>query len=199
MRVMTVVGIRGSGKTTIVEKLIEGFQEKGCRVGTVKSIFCPGFRMDRDQKNTGRHAKAGASIVTARAGKETAVLFQEPLKTSELLRHYEGCDWVICEGDYEIPAPRIVAGREEQDALERINPLTVAVSGVLANQRQEALEGIPVIHPLNQTEELIGLLLEEVREVEDLTLLDQPLNGEDIALSRSWCLTGCRGHGREKA
>ena len=198
MKVITVVGIRDSGKTTIVEQLIKGLQKKGYRVGTIKTIFCPGFHMDQDRTNTGRHAKAGASIVTARAGKETAILFQEPLKTSDLLRHYTGCDWVICEGDYEIPVPRIVAGREEKDALERINPLTLAVSGVLANQRTEPVEAIPVIDSLNHPEELISLLLKNVADLEDPAVLDQPLNGDDIALSRSWCLTGCRGHGKKK-
>ena len=198
MKVITVVGIRESGKTTVVETLIRELQLRGYQVGTIKSIFCPGFHMDRDRTNTGRHAKAGASIVTARAGGETAILFQTPLKTSDLLSHYIGCDWVLCEGDYEIPVPRIVTGREEKDVAERINPLTLAVSGVISNERREPFGEIPVIHTLEQPEELIHLLERNVEDIGDFSELDHPLTGDDIALSRSWCQTGCRGHGRKE-
>lgn len=199
MKVITIVGVRESGKTTIVEQLTRELIRRGYRVGTIKSIFCPGFHMDSDRKNTGRHRKAGAGIVTARAGGETAILFSEPLKTSDLLRHYEGYDWVLCEGDYEIPAPRIVAGKEEQDTLERLNPLTLAVSGVIAGRELTAFRGIPVIHPVEDAESLVNLLETRVSDVEDLTSLDMPLKGEDIALSRDWCRTGCRGHRKKES
>ena len=104
----------------------------------------------------------------------------------------------ICEGDYEIPAPRIVTGREEKDVAERINPLTLAVSGVISNERREPFGEIPVIHTLEQPEELIHLLERNVEDIGDFSELDHPLTGDDIALSRSWCQTGCRGHGRKE-
>ena len=67
MRIITVVGVRGSGKTTVTEALLKELSLRGVRAGTVKTIFCPTFHMDRPGSNTSRHIRAGAALVTARA------------------------------------------------------------------------------------------------------------------------------------
>ena len=65
MKILCVVGIRASGKTTIVEELTKELRRRGKRVGTVKTVFCPSFSIDNPTSNTARHARAGAEIVTA--------------------------------------------------------------------------------------------------------------------------------------
>lgn len=193
MKIVTVVGIRGSGKTTVVEALTRELTACGLRVGTVKSVFCPTFHMDKAGSNTYRHTQAGAAVVTARAATETSVLYPRPLRPSEILAHYTACDWVLCEGDYELPALRIVAAHAEQDARERVNELTVAVSGLLSNNCGQ-LDGLPVLHPQRDIAALADLLLERAPEVESLSDMDRSLNGEDIRLSQAYCAMGCRGH-----
>ena len=194
MRIVTVVGIRGSGKTTVVEALIGELNRRGMRVGTVKSVFCPSFHMDKPGSNTDRHAKAGAVLVTARAETETTVMYPYPLRPSQILSHYAGCDWVLCEGDYALPAARIVAAHGEADAQERINGMPLAVSGRIANEGLAQVGELPVLHPERDIARLADLLEERVPDTRDLAALDDSLHGEDLNLSRAYCAQGCRGH-----
>ena len=66
MKIFSVVGVRRSGKTTVVTKLIEEFKKRGYRVGSIKTIFCPTFSMDNPTSNTAKHRAAGADVVCAR-------------------------------------------------------------------------------------------------------------------------------------
>ena len=197
MRILTVVGTRSSGKTTIITGLIKELISRGYKVGTIKSIFCPGFQMDKPGTNTFRHRTAGAAVIAARADHNTVLMYPDRLSTSDLLSHYRECDWVLCEGDYEIPCPRIVAAHAAEDARERINSLTFAVSGIIANQ-MTVLDQLPVINATDHIDDLADLCLRSVPECTDLSALDSALHGEDIALSRAWCTEGCHGHSAKK-
>ncbi|MBR1607834.1 MAG: molybdopterin-guanine dinucleotide biosynthesis protein MobB [Clostridia bacterium] len=197
MKIITVVGIRGAGKTTVVESLLRALTDRGLRVGTVKTVFCPTFHMDKPGSNTYRHTAAGAALVTAKAETETTVLYPYPLRPSEILAHYRDCDWVLCEGDYDLPVARVVAAHGPEDARERINDRTVAVSGLIAND-QTALDGLPVLHPQQDIDQLVALLMEKAPDIQELSALDEALNGPDAALSRDFCARGCRGHGARK-
>ncbi|MBQ7184499.1 MAG: molybdopterin-guanine dinucleotide biosynthesis protein MobB [Clostridia bacterium] len=195
MKIITVVGIRGSGKTTVTEALEKEMTARGLTVGTVKTIFCPTFHMDKPGSNTYRHTRAGAAVVTARAETETSVLYPRKLKPSEILRHYAGCGAVIFEGDYELPAARIVTAHGEEDALERLNERTVAVSGLISNSL-DRLENLTVLHPERDISALTDLVLEKAEDVKDPETLDAGLDGEDLKLSRAFCAAGCKGHGK---
>ncbi|MBR1585271.1 MAG: molybdopterin-guanine dinucleotide biosynthesis protein MobB [Clostridia bacterium] len=197
MKIVAIVGIRGSGKTTVVEALLQEWQRRGLRAGTVKTVFCPTFHMDKPGTNTDRHTRAGAWAVTVQAEAETAVLYPRPLLPSQILAPYRDCDWVLWEGNYDLPAARIVAACGEQDAMERLNDRTVAVSGLIANDRTE-FSGLPALHPQRDIARLADLLAERVADTEDLTGMDAALRGPDGQLSRAFCAQGCRGHAAPK-
>ena len=197
MKIVTVVGIRASGKTALIEALVREMSARGKKVGTVKTVFCPTFHMDKPGSNTFRHTRAGAGLVTVRAEGETTLLFPRRLKPSEVHENYRGFDWVLAEGDYELPAARIVTAHREEDALERLTPLTVAFSGRLADSRRE-LEGLKVYHYERDISALCDLLEEKTGDTADLRKLDESLNGEDLKLSRAFCAVGCRGHLEKK-
>ena len=197
MKIITIVGVRGAGKTTVLECLVRELRRRGCSVGTAKSVFCPAFHMDKPGSNTDRHAKAGAQLIAARGELETTLMYPRKLKPSEWLVPFKGLDWVLCEGDYELPVNRIVAAHGEEDARERLNSRTLALSGLIANECQ-TFSGIPVLHPENDIQALCDLLERETPETVDIQALDSALTGDDIALSRSFCAQGCKGHARKK-
>ena len=197
MKIATIVGVRGAGKTTVLESLLRELSARGLAVGTAKSVFCPTFHMDKPGSNTYRHTKAGALAVAARGETETTILFPRRLRPSEWLAFYTGFDWVLCEGDYELPVPRIVAAHGEDDARERLNSLTLAVSGRIANV-QKTLDGLPVLHPGRDIAALADLLIRQTPDAVELSALDVPLRGADIALSRAFCAQGCKGHQHDK-
>ena len=60
--IISIVGKSDSGKTTLLEKLIEEFCRRGHRVGTIKHDT-HGFDIDHEGKDSWRHKKAGAATV----------------------------------------------------------------------------------------------------------------------------------------
>ena len=153
--------------------------------------------MDQPGSTTARHTKAGSELVTIKAELETVLLYPRRLLPSEILAHYSDFDVVICEGDYDLPVPRIVAAHGEEDARERVNDRTLALSGVIANDLQ-ALCGLPVLHPDRDIATLADLVL-AMPDITDFAALDTALNGPDAALSRDFCAHGCKGHVKKPA
>ena len=158
VKMVTIVGVSGSGKTTAAEAVIRGLRERGRSVASAKTIACgrPGvtrreglpphregeFSIDAPGSNSDRHRRAGSQLVITRAAKETAVLFQEELPLERVLAFFRDFDYVVLEGDYDAPVPRIVTGWEEADTAERMDRRTFAVSGRVAAGR-ESFRDIP--------------------------------------------------------
>ena len=63
MRVVAIVGHKGSGKTTLIERLIGSALERGLSVSTVKHAHHHDVELDTPGKDSYRHRKAGASEV----------------------------------------------------------------------------------------------------------------------------------------
>ena len=161
----------------------------------MKTVFCPSFGIDDPKSNTARHARAGAVTVTARARHETAVIYKHALTRSQILSHYADVDYVPMEGDYHVRAPRIVAAHGEADARERINELTVAVSGRIADGIDE-LDGLPALSPLTQIGALCDLVEGHALEADafdpDDPLPDPAASGDDF------CQCGCHKNARKQ-
>ncbi len=197
MKVFTIVGIRSSGKTTTVTRLTEEFKSRGKRVGTVKSIYCPTFSIDNAGSNTYRHRLSGAEIICAKAKAETAFVFPRPMSNAQLLSYYQDMDIVILEGDYLAPVPRLVAAHGEEDASPRINSLTLALVGRIANTQKEVL-GLPAFSPLTDIAALADFLEERVA---DITPNDIGADLPDVpgVTGDGFCQCGCRKHAKKPA
>ena len=142
MKVFTVVGTSGSGKTTVIEKVVAELARRGYRVGSVKEIHFEAFEIDpAPTSNTHRHRDAGAALVTARGYRETDVLYPEKLPMREILRHYRGYDWVALEGVDDLPVPAVLC------TLDKMREGAICVSGRLGAQAS-AYEGLPAFNVL---------------------------------------------------
>jgi molybdopterin-guanine dinucleotide biosynthesis protein B len=98
--VISIVGRSKSGKTTLIEKLIHEFRERGYRVGTIKHHFHTDETLDTPGKDTYRHARAGAERVIL-VSPLTTVTFDyhtEPDPLPQLLGYMSGFDLVLTEG-----------------------------------------------------------------------------------------------------
>lgn len=162
MKVLTVVGIHHTGKTTIVEKITEELRRRGYTVGTVKEIHFEDFAIDTEGTNTHRHKMAGSQLVTARGLYETDILFQEKLSMDRILKFYDH-DYVILEGVTDIKVPKIISATTEEEVLERLDENTIAISGKISNRLKE-FKGLPVINPIENTKELVDLIEEKVED-----------------------------------
>ena len=160
MKVIAVNGITKSGKTTVCETIISGLREKGFTVGSVKEIHNELFKIDPDpQRNTNRHKIAGSQLVIARGLFETDVLYQSMLPIEDILKHFNH-DYVILEGVTDLNCPRILTGHSIEEIQERKDERCILVSGVLANQQDTIICGLPVINCLNEKEKLVDFVIE---------------------------------------
>lgn len=174
MKLLTIVGVSNSGKTTVTEELIKELKNRGHSVGSVKVVNCgsrchlvvngqckcgpkDGFTIDKSgAKNSGRHRLAGSQQVTTWAESETAIMHQRELSLKELTDLYD-YDYMIVEGDYRHHLPRIVTASTVDSAQERINELTFAVCGRVRELAEE-IDGLPVFNPLTQISALADLV-----------------------------------------
>lgn len=112
------VGIKNSGKTTFVEKLVPLLVERGLNVAFIKHDV-HGFDMDREGTDTWRIGRAGARQVTISSPDMVASLERvgKEKNLQELAAGVgEGIDLVIVEGYKTAPVDRIEISRRERSA-----------------------------------------------------------------------------------
>jgi molybdopterin-guanine dinucleotide biosynthesis adapter protein len=100
MKMFSIVGWSGSGKTLLITRLIEEFKTRGKRVIAVKSTHA-GYGLQPEGKDTARFLRAGAREAYLLAGGE--LLRMTPIDTAgellaELRQRLEADDIVLLEG-----------------------------------------------------------------------------------------------------
>ena len=130
-RMVAVVGFKKSGKTVVVESLVRELVRRGHRVGTIKHIREPDFTMDRNGKDTWRHAQAGASIVVSMAPHEVATMVRRAGKLEDVVRRIREIDFLVIEGFRELKGiPRIVVVRSGSELKKLEDDFTIACVGL---------------------------------------------------------------------
>lgn len=160
MKVFSVFGFTGSGKTTTIENIIKELKARRYSVGSVKEIHYEDFAIDIVGSNTHRHKVAGAQLVTARGYFETDVLFPEKLPIERILSFYDQ-DYVVLEGVTDYNLPKILTAKSIEEIEERIDESVFAISGRISNE-MDSYKGIPVINSLQNLSELVDLVEEKV-------------------------------------
>jgi len=107
--ILSFVGRSGTGKTTVIERLIPQLKACGIRVATIKHHLHD-FDMDREGKDSYRHKKAGAKLAMIVSPGKVALVedVDGELGLVELIsRHVHDVDLVITEGYKTEDVPRI--------------------------------------------------------------------------------------------
>ena len=165
MKVFSICGYSGSGKTTTAENLIRELTARDYRVGSVKEIHADDFALDGDPAgDTCRHREAGAALVTARGLAETDVLFPAKLDMRKILSFYEGFDYVLCESVRDLSLPMIVTADSVEDLEKNRNDYVFCVSGLIADSLDE-YRGIPAISALTDATKLADLVVAKVYDL----------------------------------
>jgi molybdopterin-guanine dinucleotide biosynthesis adapter protein len=100
MRVCAIIGHQGSGKTTLIERLIRTMRERGRSVSTIKHTHHHEIELDTPGKDSYRHRLAGASevIVASNQGWARIAASAEPASLPILLGQLRPVDLVLVEG-----------------------------------------------------------------------------------------------------
>ena len=156
MKVVSVIGITDSGKTTTIENIIKELRLRNYMVGTVKEIHFHNFKMDVEGTNTDRHKKAGSQLVTARGENETDILFQEKLSLAKILSFYNH-DYVILEGVREKSIPKILTAHNINGIEDRLDETVFAISGRVSSEL-DMYKNIPSINGITNIQKLVDLI-----------------------------------------
>jgi molybdopterin-guanine dinucleotide biosynthesis protein B len=100
MHVAAIVGAQGSGKTTLIERLIPALRARGLTVSTIKHTHHHQIELDVPGKDSHRHRTAGASevIVASDTGWARIASSPEPASLQILLGQLRPVDVVLVEG-----------------------------------------------------------------------------------------------------
>ena len=115
MRIISVIGRKDAGKTTLTVALTSEFVRRGRRVMTIKHGHHPAD-VDRPGSDTFRHFREAKAERTLIAAPDLRVLFErwpddyDPIALAR--RYMEGADLVICEGYKRAPVPKVEVWRK---------------------------------------------------------------------------------------
>ncbi|MDX8336036.1 molybdopterin-guanine dinucleotide biosynthesis protein B [Candidatus Cetobacterium colombiensis] len=116
-----VSGIKNSGKTTLITKLLEKFKENNYKVGTIKHDGHD-FQMDNLDSDTDRHIKSGAQGTLIFS--KSKYMFLENSLEKDLdfyLDFFKDYDFIILEGFKGSSFPKIEVIRKEISNISQCN------------------------------------------------------------------------------
>jgi len=141
--VVSIVAKSGTGKTTLLEKLIGELKHRGYRVGAVKHDAHK-FDIDREGKDSWRLTQAGADTMLITSPAKVALVKQnrdgrEPPLLEAIAAYCGDLDIVLTEGFKKSSMPKIeVHRRERSERLlcrdEEHDPQLIAVASDIALQ-----------------------------------------------------------------
>jgi molybdopterin-guanine dinucleotide biosynthesis protein MobB len=159
MRVVAIVGHKGSGKTTLIERLIGAVRGRGLTVSTVKHAHHHEIELDTPGKDSFRHRKAGASevIVASDRGWARIATSPDPASLQVLLGQLRPVDLVIVEGYKQLEwLRRVEVFRGDGTPLALGDPAIAAVASP---------DGVPIAGfggvrlPLDDTSAVVDFIL----------------------------------------
>ena len=96
----------GTGKTTLLEKVIVNLKARGLRLGVLKHD-AHDFDIDHEGKDSWRFQKAGADITLIASATKMALVEQRPRTFEENIAMLHDVDLILVEGDKQEALPGI--------------------------------------------------------------------------------------------
>ena len=156
---LAVSGVKNSGKTTLIEKILPKLKEAGYKAATVKHDGHD-FECDIEDTDTYKHRKAGA-FGTAIFSKNKFMVVKEQQDTSEkeLVSYFSEADIIILEGfkysDY--PKIEIVRRGNSSESVCRKETILAVATDI------EDFESSVKTVDLNDINSIVNLIIEFIR------------------------------------
>ncbi len=128
--VFSFVAWSGTGKTTLLEKLVPALKERGLTVAVVKHDGHD-FQMDRPGKDTWRMTRAGADVTAIVSAGHAAFLENRPISETEAVARIRDVDVILTEGCQDGPWPKI--GLVRQNTGRGLKPVKGGYALVMAD------------------------------------------------------------------
>lgn len=150
--VFAVSGVKNSGKTTLITKIIEEFVSFGLKVATIKH---DGHEFDVQNTDTYKHIQSGASATAIFSENRFMVLKNEKTTEKELILQFKDYDIVILEGFKNSSYPKIEVvrkGNSFETASE--NPFLIATDVIGLKTSAKVLD-------INDIDGIVSTILEK--------------------------------------
>ena len=108
--IYSVVAFSGTGKTTLIEKLVAELKARGLRVAVIKHDAHE-FDIDHEGKDSWRFTRAGADVTVVVSGSKAAIVENRPVSLETLLRKMTDVDIILTEGYKSGGWPKIAVQR----------------------------------------------------------------------------------------
>ncbi len=109
--VVAFAAYSGTGKTTLIEKLILYLKEKGLRLAVIKHDAHE-FDIDKEGKDSWRFSQAGADMTMISSASKTAIIEHRPRTFQDNLSMIHDVDLILVEGYKQEKIPRIGISRK---------------------------------------------------------------------------------------
>jgi molybdopterin-guanine dinucleotide biosynthesis protein MobB len=156
--VYSIVAYSGTGKTTLIEKLIPALISRGLRVAVMKHDAHE-FDIDREGKDSWRFTKAGAAVTVVASATKAAIMENRPVPVERLIAQITDVDVIITEGYKHGPWPKIALMRSGNN-----KPLPLPPGECLAVMADVPVDADVPFFPLGDAEALADFLVRHMRE-----------------------------------
>ncbi|NLO14377.1 MAG: molybdopterin-guanine dinucleotide biosynthesis protein B [Clostridiales bacterium] len=152
--VVGVSGVKNSGKTTLMVKLVQAFSSRGMKVATIKHD-AHHFEADTPGTDSYRHKAAGAFASVIFDGDKMLLVKDGTYDVGDMLPFFEGADIVLLEGAKHTRYPKIEILRKGNSEKPVNDPGQLIA---LMTDTGIKLEGVPSID-INDVEQAVALIL----------------------------------------
>ena len=159
--ILAVSGVKNSGKTTVITKLLPELKKRGLQVAVIKHDGHD-FEPDVPGTDSWKYAKAGADgTCVFSAGKYMVIKYAPAPSVEELIKTFPGAELILLEGFKYSEYPKIEVIRKGNSARLVCDPKNLL--GIVTDYTSEELEwkdtcGIPFFG-LEETERLADYIM----------------------------------------
>lgn len=138
-KILAVSGVKNSGKTTLLEKLIPALNARGLRVAIVKHDG-HGFAADREGTDTCRLLQAGAMGAAIFDGEKFQMVKYAAVSEADMIALYPEADLILLEGFKWTDYPKIELVRKGNSEAPVCDPATLIA---LVTDADARVPGVP--------------------------------------------------------
>ena len=133
MKIVSIVGKKNTGKTSLTIKVIEELTKRGYNVASIKHSH-HSIEMDKENTDTWKHKQAGANLVVG-VGSTTFFNARQEMDLNRILfliKHMAEFDYVIIEGYKKYNYPKIITSPDVKDeyTIKEVDSFAIDQKGV---------------------------------------------------------------------
>ncbi|WP_405270076.1 molybdopterin-guanine dinucleotide biosynthesis protein B [Methanobrevibacter sp.] len=133
MKIVSIVGKKNTGKTSLTVKVIEELTRRGYNVASIKHSH-HSIEMDKENTDTWKHKQAGANLVVG-VGSTTFFNARKEMDLNRILfliKHFDEFDFVIIEGYKSYNYPKVITSPNVRDeyTIKEVDSFTIDEEGI---------------------------------------------------------------------